>query len=122
MTARGVAGGISGRGDGRTPQVASRVDSPLGQAAREDTFAQVAGVWDGWQIACDRCRQPYDGETTLFARIGHEQVCASCWHRAGRPFPPPASMAAVHEAQVATRQRMEARGGADRHLVRKGLT
>jgi hypothetical protein len=91
-------------------------------APAPDTFAQVPGTWDGWAIACDRCREAYDQARALFARIGHERVCAACWHRAGRPFPGPAPMAAVHEAQVATRDRMNARGGADRHLVRKGLT
>lgn len=93
MTARGVAEGISGPGDGKKPLAASRVDSPLGYAAREDDFANVPGVWEGWRIACDRCREPYDQETALFARIGHEQVCVACWKRAGRPYPGPAPLA-----------------------------
>jgi hypothetical protein len=49
--------------------------------------------------------------------------CVACWKAAGRPFPiRPPSVAELHEAEVATRERMMARGGSDAHIVRKGLS
>jgi hypothetical protein len=91
-------------------------------APAQDDFVQVAGSWDGFLIACDRCRRAFDPDTTLFATVGHLKVCARCWKLDGRPFPRAGDISAVHEAEIATRARMVARGGAHAHLVRKGLT
>ena len=67
-----------------------------------------------WSWLCDRCRLP----RVLFLRLGEENICAWCWARAGRPSPAPSPPNSAHE--VAVRERMLARGGADRHTVRSG--
>lgn len=67
---------------------------------------------------CDKCRDPF----LLLVCTTKGWLCSDCWRRLGKPGPPSMSMAAVHEAEVATRERMNKRGGAFRHLVQKGLT
>jgi hypothetical protein len=68
-------------------------------------------------MACDSCRDP----RLLFVSFGGRLLCAECWHAIGSPFPrrelTPQEMIA---AEIATRERMQKRGGADRHLVRSG--
>lgn len=73
------------------------------------------------RMTCDRCRQDFDLQTTLFAAVNGRVICSECWHRAGSPFPRrEASVAEIHAAELAIRERMQARGGADRHMVRSG--
>lgn len=67
-------------------------------------------------VECSRC----DRGVSLFVRIEGRPVCARCWKRAGSPAPRPPTMHERHEAEVANHERMNARGGADRHLVRSG--
>jgi hypothetical protein len=84
-----------------------------------DDFVQDPST--GWSVAplfaCDRCHEPRH----LFANWAGRLVCAECWHALGSPFPrrelTPQEM---HAAEIATRERMLKRGGADRHLVRAG--
>lgn len=67
---------------------------------------------------CTRCAEPRQ----LLARIGPETlVCPACWRALGEPAPAKivsASDVFFHETR--TRERMTARGGTDRHLVRIG--
>ena len=71
--------------------------------------------------SCDRCGDVSPGR--LFVTVDGVVYCSACWRRAGRPFPRSiATVTELHEAEVVTRDRMLARGGAYRHLVRKGLT
>jgi hypothetical protein len=60
----------------------------------------------------------------LFARVGKRRLCFVCWVVAGRPWPPPdnATPEELHQVELRTRERMLARGGTDRHLVRNGRT
>lgn len=60
----------------------------------------------------------------FLARLGRGRLlCLGCWRAAGRPWPmPETDVYRIHEAEEATRQKMLARGGTHRHLVRKGLT
>lgn len=72
-------------------------------------------------VYCHRCGSCDDRRLYVPLRDGH--VCAGCWHVVGRPFPrSEAAPALVHEAELRTRERMAARGGTDRHLVRNGRT
>ena len=67
-----------------------------------------------WSWICDRCRLP----RVLFLRLGDENVCGPCWVRAGRPSPAVTPPDPAHE--VAVRERMLARGGADAYRVKAG--
>jgi hypothetical protein len=70
---------------------------------------------------CDRCLADPRADQLFTPPIGGRVLCAKCWHEMGEPFPAPGSSAqALHEAELATRARMQARGGTDRHLVRNG--
>lgn len=72
-------------------------------------------------VWCYRCGSADPDQ--LFARVGGRWpfVCALCWHQIGCPWPRNLpTMEEVHEAEVHTRERMLARGGTDRHLVRNG--
>lgn len=70
---------------------------------------------------CDFCPPETPTEGKLFAVVDGRRLCALHWVAAGRPWPrniaPPAE---VHKAELQTRERMLARGGTDRHLVRSG--
>lgn len=70
---------------------------------------------------CARCGSLDDRK--LYANAGKRGTfCAECWHLLGCPFPQDHAAPIELEAQeMATKQRMLARGGADRHLVRKGI-
>jgi hypothetical protein len=68
------------------------------------------------EVECGGCGRPVD----LYARIDGTPACPRCWRRAGSPYPRRATMDEVHQAEVRTRERMNARGGADRHMVRAG--
>lgn len=74
--------------------------------------------------SCDVCARVFTiEENRLFVRVDGRWYCAGCWRKAGRPWPSRlASIEDLHAAETATRERMNARGGADRHLVRKGLS
>ena len=67
---------------------------------------------------CSRCRET----ALLFALIWKLRLCRRCWVEAGRPWPEASTMHDTHQAEVAARERMQARGGTDRHLVRAGLS
>lgn len=68
-------------------------------------------------FACDQCHEP----RLLFAIFGTRLLCADCWHAKGSPWPKrPATVEEIHQAELRTRERMQARGGADRHMVRSG--
>lgn len=87
------------------PRETDFVNDPAADFAMADLFA------------CDGCRRA----CLLFASFGGRMLCAECWHAKGSPFPrrelTPQEM---HAAEIATRERMQKRGGADRHLVRAG--
>lgn len=63
---------------------------------------------------CARC----GAERSLFARVKGEPLCAACWVSAGCPRGD--DLGQVQDLEVATRERMTARGSTDRHLVRSG--
>lgn len=66
---------------------------------------------------CALCGEPVG----IFIRIDGQPSCARCWRRRGSPFPRrEATAAELLAAEIATRERMQKRGGADRHLVRAG--
>lgn len=74
---------------------------------------------------CEGCREP----RLLLARVilarvpGDLLLCYRCWVIAGRPWPKtPGTVEEVHAATLAIRERMFARGGATRHMVRSGRT
>jgi hypothetical protein len=70
---------------------------------------------------CDLCPPTVSTEGRLFAVVDGRRLCAAHWIAAGCPWPRAlASPLEVHEAEVRIRERMQARGGADRHLVRSG--
>lgn len=70
---------------------------------------------------CETCGSCDDAR--LYAEVDGRWYCSRCWLGAGRPWPTRAlSPLEVHEAELATRERMTARGGLDRHLVRNGKT
>lgn len=56
----------------------------------------------------------------LYARTVLGMLCSDCYKRKGCPMG--AALGNLHELEEATREEMLARGGADAHLVRKGLT
>lgn len=69
---------------------------------------------------CDGCG-PEGARSTLLALVDGRRLCLPCWLAAGRPWPTSACSALeVHETELRTRERMTARGGTDRHLVRTG--
>lgn len=69
--------------------------------------------------ACDRCHEP----RFLLADTFRGRLCPTCWFEMGQPGARVVSdVQAIHEAQLRTRERMHARGGTDRHLVRNGRT
>ncbi len=71
---------------------------------------------------CDACG-PDGSRSTLLAVVDGRHLCLPCWLAAGRPWPTSAcSPLEAHEAELRTRERMTARGGTDRHLVRNGRT
>ena len=67
-------------------------------------------------VECSACRAPVE----VFVRIDGRPLCAACWKGKGKPSSRPGNMQQVHEAETATRERMLARGSADRHMVRSG--
>lgn len=68
-------------------------------------------------FACDDCHRPH----LLFANFGGRLLCSGCWQAKGSPWPRrPATVEEIHTAELRTRERMQARGGADRHMVRSG--
>lgn len=71
------------------------------------------------EIACERCGRP----TSITAVIDGLHTCGRCWNLQGCPFPgfrETLAQRAAREAKI--RDDMLKRGGADRHLVRKGST
>jgi hypothetical protein len=61
-------------------------------------------------------------ERRLYGVVDGYGYCSDCWKAAGRPFPKRPPGAFELEAQeIRNRDRMLARGGTDRHLVRNGL-
>jgi len=68
-------------------------------------------------FACDGCHKA----CLLFVAFGGRLICSDCWRAKGSPWPKrPATVAEIHAAELRTRERMQARGGADKHLVRAG--
>jgi hypothetical protein len=69
---------------------------------------------------CSRC----PSTPSLLARTRAGVLCAACWRELPEPLKwlPPSTMQEVHQAEVKARERMMARGGADAHIVRKGLS
>lgn len=69
---------------------------------------------------CDRC--PATPGLLVRTRVG--RICVTCWLALPEKMRwlPPATMQETHEAEVRARERMMARGGADAHIVRKGLS
>lgn len=79
--------------------------------------AAAAGVW------CYRCGSADPDKLYAHAGAPWGVLCADCWHRVGCPFPRHVATAQEsHETEERTRDRMLARGGTDRHLVRSGRT
>lgn len=60
----------------------------------------------------------------LLARTVRGLLCPWCWRAAGEPLGKrnPEDKRPLGEIEAATRARMIARGGADAHIVHKGLT
>ncbi len=78
---------------------------------REQHAAEARGAL---MMECTRCRAP----KLLLLRLRPEVwICAACWIRAGRPSLP---VVDGHEQEVATRERMLERGGADAYRVKAG--
>jgi hypothetical protein len=73
---------------------------------------------------CDACPpDPPPPKDQLFAVVDGRRFCSRHWHEAGHPWPRRVgTVDEVHEAELRTRERMTARGGTDRHLVRAGKT
>lgn len=71
---------------------------------------------------CDLC--PEVSNSKLYALVDGVRLCNSCWRAAGRPACSPSQIGLAEQAamEVKIRERMQRRGGADRHLVRKGKT
>ena len=77
-------------------------------------------ICDGmaWCTACGDV-----DERRLYARISaHRSLCSRCWRAAGEPSPVPMALDQVHVSELEARRRMLSRGGADAHLVRKGVS
>lgn len=67
---------------------------------------------------CERCGARFP---PLAGLTESAWSCAECWRRAGMPWPSNLATAeAVQAAELATRERMLQRGGADRYMVRSG--
>lgn len=74
---------------------------------------------DAGLFACDRCGAP---RQLLVRLITDELVDGPCWRKAGSPFPlAQAGLAEVAANEARIREAMVRRGGAERHLVRKGV-
>jgi hypothetical protein len=110
---------------GRRPVHAIRADATGGPVATPVVSASlVAGPASGSPavervVYCYRCGSC--DYRRLYAPLRDGFACSTCWHALGRPFPraePPAEL--VHEQETQTRDRMNARGGTARHLVRAG--
>jgi hypothetical protein len=71
---------------------------------------------------CQACADFYPNQ--LLVRVGGRWLCAHCWHKAREPWGvgETISAAELQEIENRTRERMTARGGTDRHLVRNGRT
>lgn len=83
--------------------------------SHEDTEADAdreAGAQFDW--ICSKCKRV----VRLFAK--GTSLCGSCFLRSGASMP--VDTYASFQQEQRTRERMVQRGGAARHLVRKGLT
>lgn len=69
---------------------------------------------------CDGPSCPGLAEDALLVTTTKGRLCAPCWKRAGRSSAPPSTMPEEAAAVVEIRDRMLARGGTDRHMVRSG--
>jgi hypothetical protein len=69
-----------------------------------------------------RCSGPCHGNYLLLVLTERGALCPGCWRAAGEPSALMGTETEVHEQLQRTRERMVARGGTARHLVRKGLT
>jgi hypothetical protein len=69
---------------------------------------------------CDSLKCTGVGPDGLSVSTTRGNLCASCWKRLGRPAPAPSTMHEESDAALAARDRMLARGGTDRHMVRSG--
>ena len=70
-------------------------------------------------VYCHRCGSL--DERRMYAPLRDGHVCSDCWHTLGQPFPrTEADPELVHEVELRTRERMTARGGPDKYLVRAG--
>jgi len=64
-------------------------------------------------------------ERILYARVGPDEfLCLQCWKTRLKPWPGhwALSKQELLENENAIRKQMTARGGADKHIVRKGLS
>lgn len=74
----------------------------------------------------DALRDVFTTRAVVFRRTaGRREVvevdlCGPCWRQAGEPSAPPSTAAEAHAAALKARDRMQARGGTDRHMVRSG--
>lgn len=74
-------------------------------------------------LAVDGCMHGDSREGELVAEVDGRRLCLGHWKAEGRPWP--RRVAAPGEAldvENKTRERMTARGGTDRHMVRNGRT
>jgi hypothetical protein len=69
---------------------------------------------------CERCGVA----RLLLAEIDRTLLCAECWRAWGSLFwnPTPPSAEATHAAELAIRESMQKRGGADAYRVKAGKT
>ena len=77
---------------------------------------EPGGAW------CSRCGV-VDDRILYARRAAGVWLCLQCWRASARPWPRLEALSAVELENIAaaTRRRMHARGGADRHLTRKGI-
>jgi hypothetical protein len=70
-------------------------------------------------VGCSKCGNL--DKRKLYALVDGASYCVDCWVKAGRPWPRlRATVGQVHEAETGARDRMRARGGADRYRVTSG--
>jgi hypothetical protein len=73
-------------------------------------------------VTCHGCDRPLAECGDSFVRTVKGALCCACWIRLKRPGAGGSAMQETYEAEVVARERMQARGGTDRHLVRNGMS
>lgn len=100
-----------------TPGLSGQEPGPnaIPSASHSDSPGPLSDLPAEW-FACDCHGDPH----MLFARCGGRLLCAKGWRAAGFPKADAAEPQRIHETETAVRERMTARGGKDRYMVRAG--